>query len=398
MNSTLPDERSLSTRRRSPLRWFVIITIALVGPVLSAPTASALSFEFWPLVESADGAVWGTVNSIDLGDRDRLITIDVHGRADLAASGGYGQLRVLERCGRYPDRTPLRPGHTGLFLYQIPSDTSGEWPHPDGWLVAGGFFPAPTDPADQTAVTQLVRRDFTDEARRPEEAISLLSSETSECRRLALEWLRRSQYLLSGNQHLLLTDAFQAETEDRNLYLYLDLFLVKNWDLAGTGLSTIVLTRSDPAVNLLTLHYRLRHRDANDEARLLAAYPAADVPTRCRLLKTYATLGLDEAIPWWNDALSSPFPELFQTAVAEVGRSNLHNAVDTLEVLLLSPSAKTRRLALGSLAARADQESKEALERFLAAEPAESIRREVEAVMKHPFRHGSRRLRTDREE
>lgn len=390
-----------SSKTWSPLNlraWGLIFTIVTLGPVYPAPTAQALASEFWPLVECADAAVWGVVESIETGDRDRLVTIAVHGRADLAGSGGSGRLLLLERCGRYPDRTSLHPGDTGLLLYRFPEDDSGEWPHPDGWLVAHGFLPAPNDAGDHGLVTELVQRDFADEPARPHTALRLLESDSAACRKLGLEWLRRSEYELDGQQRRLLGDTFRDELDSENLYLFLDLFLVREWNLAGSGISTIVLTHEHPALNRHALFYRQRHRDADDEARLLMAYPNADDATKIRLLHAYAALQLEESAPWWEDALTSPERTLREAAVHELGHANVPDAVSILEQLIDSDDVRLATLALRSLVSRADSEALAALRRHLDRLPDGQERAHVRRMMKHPFRLGRVNVRLDRDE
>ncbi|MEM7263654.1 MAG: hypothetical protein AAF488_16825, partial [Planctomycetota bacterium] len=218
--------------------------------MLSAQAARANGADTWPLVKFASGAVWGQSTAIEMSGNDRLIGIAVDGGSVNSVSRGNGSWTLRERAGRHPDGTSLVPGSTGIFLYETGTPAPGA----QGWLVHGGFLPVP-EFEDRAPVTRLVLAKLSDDPVPMEDVLLLLKSTRATTRRFAVQCLQSEAQLLSPAVEAGLRDLLAQENSPSVLCPLLDLLLIREWPLGGTGVANYVVSQRHSDLNQLAVAY-----------------------------------------------------------------------------------------------------------------------------------------------
>ncbi|MFQ5654628.1 MAG: HEAT repeat domain-containing protein [Planctomycetota bacterium] len=336
-------------------------------------------------MKSANRAVWGTISEIREDDEDRLLRLAVSGGADGWTQRGSAALLLLDRAGRLPDGMTLWSGARGLVLWREGAGESARLGSFNGTLLAGGFLPLDPLPADRGRIEELVAAEMRRDDPPREVALRLLESPDRDCRSLALSCLRSRLGDATAAERARLGSAFRREPEGELLESFLELFLLCDLPLAGDIAAAIVIERDDPELLELGVTYLEKHGDLSDRSTLLAAFPGASTGRRLILLDAYARLRIDEAIPWWTEALLSDEPRLIRAAIRGIAQGRAPGAEEACEALLDSSSDEIRRLALSALATlgtpRATVLLREARER------GGALGELAARLIRHPYRH-----------
>ncbi len=373
---------------------------ASVAPALLAlllcDRATSCEHDLWPLVKHAESALSGTLMAVEEGDADRLLHIAVAGGAGARDGGGPEILRLIERAGRLPDASELRPGSTGVFLYVASSGGSTEFDGCDGWLLAGGFAPIAA-PGAAEAIRTLRAEPSTGARPPPAALIALLDMEEPPARGLAVSWLRRNEVEPEPATLHDFAARFAEETAPEVLAAWLELFLARGWPLAGERASDIVLGADPGSLLECALEYLVRHGSSDEMARLLAAYPTCGRERRVILLEAYARLELREASVWWQAALLGDDRVELEAALAGMAAARIPGSEGAYRALLRSDDAEVRRLALRGLAGCATPSAGEAIRDWLArAEPADPLALYAERLLAKPHRYARTAIRQER--
>ncbi|MCI0652297.1 MAG: hypothetical protein L0Z55_10485 [Planctomycetes bacterium] len=374
-------------RCRCATAW---LCLAAAAAVLTTGARTAAS-DLWPLVKTADGAVWGTLIDAETGVQDRLLSVQVGVPADGRDPRGPVLLRLVERGGMLPDGSWLAPGATGLFLYHAGTSPRGEFSAADGTFVSGGFS-AMAARADAIAAIAEV---FCARAagREPERApfLALLDSPDPACRSFALGRLRHESVTaeLAAGEAAAIRRACEAETDESNRRELLELCLLRRLGDAGDMAAELLLgARSGDAIET-ALIYLAEHAKPHTKAELLIAYPAADASQKVLLLEAYARLELAEAQAWWEDALFSENPTLRSAALLGIGKARVPCARELYEEILRSDDDEVRCLALQGIAALDGGAARQLLGDYVASAPRGDRGRELaQKILRHPYRYG----------
>lgn len=370
-------------------RAFSIACTLVAGAVLFPASARAVvAPDFWPLVKCADRGVWGTVTEIQSRGEHRLLIISVTSNAFPENARGFSVLRLLERHGQLPEGTPLRSGASGLFLFKTAVDGGGEVPSVDGWFVPQGYMALNDLTLRRDIVNGLLSSQTPTEVRL-DYSRRLLSTSSAEARKLALGWLRENRDQLTPSDYATMSHSFSEETDPVLQANYLELFLLSNQPLAGSGPARLVQREEPGELFELCVNYLERFAGVAERAELFQAYPGAD-PTRQKLLlEVYARLGMQEAWVWWEDALEFGQADVLATAVAFAGDGGFTGALDWYRALLSSDQVEYRKMALCGLAALATPEAILALQEYRnEAEADDPLADLAGRILKHPFRYG----------
>ena len=373
------------------------MALLLAALTIPAPLAAQVH-DFWPLVNEAEYAVWGTLTEIDGSDEDRLLVIDVTEAADGRDTRGPAPLRILERAGRLPEGISLRPGATGLFLCHSRGDVTEEFPLVDGWLVSGGFAPFPMEPRIVATLERLfeTREDCTQTD--PGDLLDLLADPEPLCRALAISWLRHNPVRLDPGQEPRVAALFGVEKHPQLQHAFLELFILWERPLAGERVVNMLLLSRDGGLEDASLRYLTAHASRASQARLLLEFRDASPRQRVLLLEAYARLGLEEAAPFWEEALLSGRADEVRAGLAGMAAAELPGCAKTYETLLTSRSAKVRKLALRGLATLCTPEAGEIIREYIdQAEEDDPVVRFAKRVLKHPHRYGQPGHRLERE-
>ncbi len=365
--------------------------LGVLSLLVSLTTPDASANDFWPRLKGAQEAYWGSLISIENGESDRCLWIEVRRAENSTEQGGSEVLRIVERAGRLPHATPLAPGDTGLFLVNPTGSPSVEFPGHQGW-IAGFWRLEPGDPADLFG--RVAGRELAGSPQVGADLLALVEATSLRYRLLGLSALRWSNTSLSASEKSRLSQAFYAESDPRGQAAFLELFLLKEWPLAPRGLAQLVLEVNDPEVQELTLYYLSRFRNVETEAELIVAYPAADKATRLRLIKAYGRLQIEEATNWWYDALIDGDAELAERALECLGQCGSQEAREIFIQLLSSNSLEVRKAAIRGLATIGCRASSRVLRDYLdSLEPESAEAGFVSEVLKHPYRFGRVRVK-----
>ncbi|MFN0059253.1 MAG: hypothetical protein ACKVX7_12405 [Planctomycetota bacterium] len=382
--------------RRSPRACGSPCALSIfIALVVSLPAGRVDASDFWPLVNHAEGAVWGVLTEVIEGDQDRLLVISGSGSMEGHSLRGVGTFHLLERGGQLPEGMPLVPGTTSLFLFTTAApDAEAEFTAIDGLFVPGGLIHADGDPDELSSVDMLVAAQLARAPINVEAAFSLLDSPKASLRQLALTALASTTANFAAAQQARLGAHFNAEADPVLLTRYLEIFLLNGWALAEGKIAALLIAHEASELHQLSYYYLSRLATNVDRAGLLAAYPHVDAATRRRLLESYATLGLAEADAYFRTALLSDDIADVECSLEAYAMSGLPAAESLYGELLASKSAAVRRIALRGLATIATSSSAQRVRSYLTTlNTDDPMRSFVVDLLKHPFRHGRVRIR-----
>ena len=380
------DRWSTEAESRSPRRPLVQFMAALLGVILFAGSASAN--DLWPLVKRAESAVWGTVTDIEDGAIDRVITIEVTEWADEQHLGGSASTRLVERGGALACHTPITLGSTGLFLFDT-AGASDEFHDVDAWLAADGYLPMTGDARTRARVTLLLSSRATEGAK-IDAALDLLTDRNAPVRKLAVDWFRNHPVSIGARGQEVLAAAFADEVDSRVQHGFLELFLLRDWPLAGDRPATIVTHEEfDGLAVESALAYLERHSTPAARAHLVTAFPNVSSERRVVLLEAYARAQIEEATLWWQEALLGDDLHCRDAALQCLPHAKLDGTRDVYRALLRSDDPRVLELALRGLAVIGDREALEDYrEQTDSREPTVQL---VERILRYPHRYAKGR-------
>lgn len=377
----------MKQRRVVATVWTALYVGVLAAFVAPRAALAVAPNDFWPLVNQAESAVWGTVSSIENGEHDRVIAISVVESVFPDEFVDTTVLRLLEPLGRLPEATPLRPGVSGLFLFHAAS-SGGEFAAVDGSLIPHGVLAVGTRARERESVGGLLRA--SDGASRTQSALGLLRSPHPFARAVAVDCLRACESLDSTAADAI-RQAFAGEANERVLTAYMDLLLKHDHAWASSDSVAILLAARSAELRELNLLYLEKYATVADQAVLLQSYPGATSKQRVSLLEAYGRLQIEEALPWWESALRSEDGILVHTAIRTIGLAGSPLAQSWYVALLESDHEAIQRMGIRGLATLATPAALAELRRFEEETPAHNpLRAYTGQVVRHPYRFGAK--------
>lgn len=372
--------------------WGVLTGAAMsctvvLGTLLPRSSAAVTAPDFWPLVKCASRGVWGTLLDIQVEAEDRLLVIAVAEQAFPEVARGDSVLRLLEHHGQLPEGTPLRPGDSGLFLF---SDQVVDSPflETNGTFVPAGLLRLSLASSARGAVTTLVSGLPRTGSERGL-AFGLLESQETACRALAIGWLAHEPTDFLESEKDRLRNAFAHELSPRLQGAFLELFLLKDLDLADGGASRILLREESTELLETSIRYLERFSGVEDRARLLQAFANSEPERQPLLLETYARISLHEAWVWWETTLAQGDAKALSAAVEFAGVGGFRGSLAWYDALLASSDPGTQKIGIEGLATLRTPESIQRLRRYcLESPPSAPLSVFAQKLLKHPYRYG----------
>lgn len=348
---------------------------------------SEASDDPWPLVNVADLAAWGTFIHSSTGSTSRLLVILPEDEATAEPS----PIRLADHVVGLPEGTEITLGARGLYLATIHDPRGSEFSTIEGTILVGGFLAGWPEDRVRTRIRALVSPTPDASPFSEADALVLLESEWLPARLIAIGWWRERGGEPSATAKAAL-DASLSGDEPRWLRPALELYLIRGWAIPTAGLVDRFITTDDPVLADLALRGIAAHGRATDRADLLLAWHGAETSERVRLLEAYATLQIAEARPWWEEALTSDYPELTTVAVRDLGRAGVPGAARAYQVLLEARDPQMVSLALEGLARTRTPQAAAMLRAFRDSRSEEDpLAEKAERLLTRPHRYGARR-------
>ena len=219
----------------------------------------------WPLVNTADRAVWGTLIHVSNGPTSRLLVV----RPNDSAGSETPPIRLVDPIVGLPEGTDVMTGQRGLFLVKNSVPEDADFPAMDGTVMVGGFIPGrPSDPVC-AAIDKLIAGDTAEIPFSEEDARALLGSEWGPALFIALGWWNDRGEL--GDEAKVALDA-TLDTDDATwLRRVLEVYLLHGWSMPSAGLADVVVEGLDPVLVDLAIHAIQKHGGSSARADLLVA-------------------------------------------------------------------------------------------------------------------------------
>lgn len=336
----------------------------------------------WPLVNAADRAVWGTLIHHSSGISSRLLVVRTEDAPDAPP------VRIVDTVGDLPDGTPVARGARGLFLVTTRDLGPSEFAATEGTILVGGFLPGIADAATRARVERLIAPATADAPFDETDARALLEGDWAPGRRLAIGWWRDREDEPSHIAKAALHSAIERGKDVAELRALIELHLLRGWPVPTDRMTDLLLANDDPVLADLAVRGLASDGDGGDRSALLLAWRGADRAARVRLLRAYAALGIEEALPWWREAIVSDDPELTTVALREVARAGVPGSIRALSRVLQVEDPRLVALALEGLARSGSPEAGAAIRSFIGSrEEDDPLVAKAERLLRHPRRY-----------
>ncbi len=294
----------------------------------------------WPLFDRADHVLYGTVVEVLEGERDRLYQINTDQEEGLDSPSSTWWLREPEGAGT--EGIGANIGNRGAWL--VANVVGGEFPAANATILPGGFLSI--DNRHDTTKLMKLKTGSTPETT----ALNLIHSQNQVIKRIAIGWLRTSSIEPEADQMELIQWAFGREYDTAVQRSWLELFLQKQWTFSDPGLADLIPFSTDPAVSMLAQQYLKQNGTIRQRARLVSAWPTADLEAKKRLAIAYRKLSVVEASPWLLQGITAANTTLRALCIESIGGIGGIHLENTYTSLLRSTDQQTRASALRGLA------------------------------------------------
>jgi hypothetical protein len=331
----------------------------------------------WLLFDHADHLIHGTVIQVVEGERDRLYQIATEQEASLDSGPASWWLREPEGAG--VEGIGASIGTRGAWL--VANVVGGEFPAADATVMPGGLLrvSSPQGAADLL----LLKNQEVDSAI----VLELIHSQDAVIRRIAIGWWRTSNTEPLAKQFAEISSAFGHESDPAVQRSWLETYLQRGWTFDGSGLADLIPFSTDAAVSMLTSEYIKDRGTLRQRARLVSAWPGADLEAKKRLAIAYRQLRISEASPWLLQGITSSEPSLRSVCIESLGAAAGNHLESTFSALLHSTSDETRACALRGLARNRTPGSWQLLiETIESMQPTDPLRPLAIALKKHPWK------------
>ena len=331
----------------------------------------------WLLFDHADHLIHGTVIQVVEGERDRLYQIATEQEASLDSGPASWWLREPEGAGGEGIGASI--GTRGAWL--VANVVGGEFPAADATVMPGGLLrvSSPQGAADLL----LLKNQEVDSAI----VLELIHSQDAVIRRIAIGWWRTSNTEPLAKQFAEISSAFGHESDPAVQRSWLETYLQRGWTFDGSGLADLIPFSTDAAVSMLTSEYIKDRGTLRQRARLVSAWPGADLEAKKRLAIAYRQLRISEASPWLLQGITSSEPSLRSICIESLGAAAGNHLESTFSALLHSTSDETRACALRGLARNRTPGSWQLLiETIESMQPTDPLRPLAIALKKHPWK------------
>ncbi len=339
----------------------------------------------WPLVNAADRAVWGTLIQVSKGPTTRLLV--VRSAEDSGGENRRAPVRLIDRVVGLHGVNVI-PGQRGLFLVSQGDDRDPGFAQVEGTVLIGGFLSGWPDEETRALITKLTESSDREISLTEEEVRELLDSTWSPARALALDWWTNHPERLSplGKEAL---DRSLSSDDPHWLRRALQAYLLHSWSLPMEGVPQLLVESSDPVLVDLLIRALETHGEPKARAELLLAWRKANPESKCRLLQAYSRLGIEEAAPWWEEALRSPEEALRNQAIRDFGISGAADPLLVYQALLSADDRSVVSLALQGLVRMKSPAAIGLLRSFRDTTPeTDPLRSKVERLLRLPHRYG----------
>ncbi|MAW77133.1 MAG: hypothetical protein CMJ95_07060 [Planctomycetes bacterium] len=332
----------------------------------------------WILFDRSDHVLHGTVIQVVEGERDRLYQITSENEQSFGShSSSSWWLREPE--GASTEGIGAAIGFSGAWL--VADAIGGEFPDADATVLPGGLLPV----LHSSDTVELVR--LKTEEHPAEVALQLIQSKTPVIRRIAIGWWRTTNVEPETEQQEAIDWAFGGETNPSVQKSWLELYLQRGWIFENSGLADLIPFAEDPAVSMLATAYLQERGTVRQRARLVSAWPSANLEAKKRLAIAYRKLAIAEAGPWLLQGITSVEPSLKFICIESLGGTGADDIEDTFSALLHSTSAKIRASALRGLAQNRTPGSWQLLNETIASmESTDPLREMAISLKKHPWK------------
>ena len=331
----------------------------------------------WLLFDHADYLIHGTVIQVIEGERDRLYQITTEQEASLDSVPVSWWLREPEGAG--VEGIGASIGTRGAWL--VANAVGGEFPAADATVLPGGLLrvSSPQGAADLL----LLKDQEVDSAI----VLEMIHAQDAVIRRIAIGWWRTSNREPDNEQFTELSSAFGYESDPSVQRSWLETYLQCGWNFDGSGLADLIPFSTDAAVSMLASDYIKDRGTLRQKARLVSAWPGADLEGKKRLAIAYRQLSISEASPWLLQGITSIEPSLRSVCIESLGATAGNHLESTFSALLYSTNDETRACALRGLARNSTAGSWQLLiETIESMQPSDPLLPLAIALKKHPWK------------